>query len=885
MARRWVFWLLIVGFLWVLISRFTEIEKLVKTISGGIWQLIILAAIIQVIYYVVFTGTYKMAFKTVDVPSRLWDLLPVTLGAVFVNVVAPVGGAAGAALFIDDASRRGQSATRAATGILLQLISDFCAFALILVVGLVYLFIQHDLQAYEVIGAFVLLVIILSLSSVLVLGLWHVDLLHRLLGWLQSASRWFAKQVPYVSALSDDWVEHNTREFSEAAQAIARYPNRLTFTFVTALIAHILDIITLYVLFQAFGQPISLGPLVAGYGVGILFWIVSPTPQGIGVVEGVMSLVYTSLHIPGEIALTVTLAFRGLTFWLPLFLGFVMLRKVRIFSPSERSIAEPWSVRIVAILTGIMGIINILSGITPALAQRLAVLEKYSPLELRHGSHLASTLAGFALLMVAGNLWRRKRIAWIITELALIISSASHLLKGLDYEEAFLAASLALWLLILRPHFHARSDPPSRAQGLRILLFSIAFTLLYGVTGFYLLDHHYRVNYDLWSAARQTVVMFSQFNDPGLEPITGFGRYFADSIYVIGAVSLSYALIMLVRPVLVRQLATQEERDLAQSIVNNYGRSSLARLTLLEDKAYYFSPGGSFIAYVVKGRVAVALGDPIGPDQDLLATIIGFRELCELNDWIPTFYQTLPDNLQLYQNNQFESLCIGQEGIVHLDQFSLEGREAKSLRSAHNRLTKLGYQVIFHQSPISNELLKILRSISDEWLTMVHGSEKRFSLGWFDDNYIRNGQVAAVYSEGGQIVAFANLVPEYLLKETTIDLMRHRRETEPGTMDFLFVSLFQWAQEQGYSTFNLGLSALYGIGEHPGDPAIERTLRFVYEHINQFYNFKGVHGFKHKFHPEWSPRYLVYPNVTSLPSAWVAVSSKLIRVPVYFLIS
>jgi hypothetical protein len=63
MARRWVFWLLIVGFLWVLISRFTEIEKLVKTISGGIWQLIILAAIIQVIYYVVFTGTYKNAFK------------------------------------------------------------------------------------------------------------------------------------------------------------------------------------------------------------------------------------------------------------------------------------------------------------------------------------------------------------------------------------------------------------------------------------------------------------------------------------------------------------------------------------------------------------------------------------------------------------------------------------------------------------------------------------------------------------------------------------------------------------------------------------------------------------------------------------------------------
>ena len=102
------------------------------------------------------------------------------------------------------------------------------------------------------------------------------------------------------------------------------------------------------------------------------------------------------------------------------------------------------------------------------------------------------------------------------------------------------------------------------------------------------------------------------------------------------------------------------------------------------------------------------------------------------------------------------------------------------------------------------------------------------------------------------------------------DLMR-RSEIENGTMEFLFASLFQWAKAQGYQSFNLGLSALSGVGEQPGDPAVERGLHYVYEHIDQFYNFKGLHAFKEKFHPDWSPRYLIYPSAANLAQAWLAV--------------
>ena len=145
-------------------------------------------------------------------------------------------------------------------------------------------------------------------------------------------------------------------------------------------------------------------------------------------------------------------------------------------------------------------------------------------------------------------------------------------------------------------------------------------------------------------------------------------------------------------------------------------------------------------------------------------------------------------------------------------------------------------------------------------------------MGWFDDYYLQTGPVMTIYTPDGTISAFANIVPEYQRNEITLDLMRHRPDIENSTMELLFVSLFEWAKAQGYDTFNLGLSPLWGVGEQPDDPKTEQALRYIYDHLNQFYNFKGLHTFKEKFHPQWSPRYLVYPGPASLPAVAFALN-------------
>lgn len=525
-----------------------------------------------------------------------------------------------------------------------------------------------------------------------------------------------------------------------------------------------------------------------------------------------------------------------------------------------------------AFLTGLVGVVNLLSAVTPNLYGRTHWLKEFLPFEIRASGHIFAALTGFVLLTLATNLLRRKRIAWLLTIALLVISICSHLLKGLDYEESLLSGVLLVQLIWMRHFFTAQSDRPSIARGVRVLIGALLFTLAYGTIGFYLLDGKFSENFNWREAIVQTLAMFFTEDNWGLQPKSRFGEFFANSIYIIAAGTITYAIVMLLQPVFWRNLTTTNEQRRVKEIVEQYGCSSLAALTLLNDKSYYFSPSGnSVIAYVPKGRGAIALGDPIGPIEDRKETIIAFQQFCQRNDWYPGFYQTMPDDVELYKSLGFKVLKIGEEAIVDLKSFTLQGKAGKNFRPSISRLTKLGYQIDFYQPPIANDLLHQLKSVSDEWLKMVQGSEKQFSLGWFDEAYLRECEIAVVHNPEGNISAFANIIQEYQLNEATIDLMRHRSSLENGTMDFLFISLLQHFKENGYDSFNFGLSALAGVGDNPESRRLEKVLRYLYEHLNRFYNFKGLHAYKDKFRPRWEPRYLVYPSLAALPDVVVAL--------------
>ena len=872
MKRRWILWLLIIAFAWVVITRFTEIQKLLDVLGQGQWQWVLAAALLQALFFIVYAALYQAAFSTVEVDSRVADLIPVLLSSWFLNVVAPSGGASTAALFADDAARRGQSPVRAAAGAVLVLLAHFGSFVVVLTIGLLYLFGQHTLQLYHMIGAAVLLVFIGLLSGVLLLGVWQPMRLRSLLGWVQHAANRLADGLRRPAWLPAGWAEKIANEAIEASMAVVTYPQRVTRTLAVALVAHLVNLASLYALFLAFHQPIQFGPLVAGFAVGELFLIVSPTPAGIGVVEGVMVLVYNSLGVSTETAAVITLAYRGLSLWFPLFLGFFLLRRVKSFGAEEYSRAEVSSVRAVALLTGLIGLVNMVSSFAPSWPARLLLVERFSPLGLTHAGHLVIAFTGFALILLAAGLWHRRRVAWFLTLVILDMSIVTHLLKGLDYEEALVAGAVAAWLFILYPHFHARTDQPNFRQGLRVLVVALLYTLAYGTIGYYYLDQAFLVDLGLDSALRQTVITLSSLESaPGLTPATGFAGYYAFSIRLVGAGTLIYALFMMVRPFLVRPPATAPERKRAGGVVDAYGRAPLCRLALLDDKSYFFDFDGTMVDYTVKERFALALGDPVGPAINMGDTIRAFRSWCITNGWQPAFYQARPDFVELYRASGFEALCIAQEAIVDAPNFDLEATAANILRLPVSRLTKMGYRFEVLAPPLTGTVLRQLSTVSDEWLMTVRSNEKRFSSGWFDAEYLRKCPVAVVHTRDNLIGAFANLVSGSDREEVGIDLVRHRHDTPSGLLEFLFVNMVGWARDAGYRRFNLGLAVSNDGEESADDAAIDWCQHHIREHIARVCRHKGSRAFKEKFQPLWSPLYLAYPAGVNLALVTMAL--------------
>ena len=292
-----------------------------------------------------------------------------------------------------------------------------------------------------------------------------------------------------------------------------------------------------------------------------------------------------------------------------------------------------------------------------------------------------------------------------MTLVALLVSAASHLLKGLDYEEAGLSLVLALWLGTARALFPARSDRPSVRRALEVLGAAALFSFAYGVLGLALLDRHFRVDFNFLTAARQVALLWTQLDSTLLPATTPFGQYFANSILIVAVSTMGYALLAVARPVLVREPARREERERARRIVEAWGRTSLAFFALSPDKSYFFSPGGSVISYVARRGVCLALGDPLGPPEDALAAVAGFCDFCARSDWQPAFVCADPESRPAFAAAGLSSLCFGQEAIVPLADWTLAGGRMKDMRGRINRLRKLGYETRLHSAPLPPALM------------------------------------------------------------------------------------------------------------------------------------------------------------------------------------
>lgn len=316
-------------------------------------------------------------------------------------------------------------------------------------------------------------------------------------------------------------------------------------------------------------------------------------------------------------------------------------------------------------------------------------------------------------------------------------------------------------------------------------------------------------------------------------------------------------------------------RPIPPDVIEVVGRAdrASAHLALLGDKRFIVPPQrDGFLMYRSNMGCAVAMGDPVGM-ADPTSLIEFFVWSARAQKRMPIVYQARGENLDFYRSQGLTARLLGQEAIVDLTTFSMQGSRKARLRQTLRRTERAGGVLQVVPARWVRPLLPDLQRISDAWLHSKSAREKSFSLGSFDPEYVSRTPVALVRVHG-EIVAFANLWMGAPGGEVAVDMMRYTPDAPYGVMEYLFTKLFEWSRERGYSRFSLGMAPLAGLGDADIDPHVpsiwSRVGRVLRDRGEKYYNFEGVRVFKDKFRPNWEPRYLVAPSGAA--ASWAALS-------------
>ena len=601
---------------------------------------------------------------------------------------------------------------------------------------------------------------------------------------------------------------------------------------------------------------------LGAYAAAVTATMISHVPGGIGVFETVIILAIP--QVPASSLISSMLVYRAVYYLVPLAVAALMFGAKEL-EARRGSLARahelaslyiaPIVPQVAGSLTFLAGVLLLISGATPAIDVRVDALRHVLPLAILEFSHLAGSAIGVGLIVLARALFRRVQAAYHISFWLLCAGIFASLLKGLDFEEA-LALGVVLVVLTLGRRAFYRPTSILQERFTPIWAVSIAGVIATAIWIAMFAYRHVEYSHDLW----WTFALDA--NAPRALRAT----------LVIVMVATAWLLLNLLQPAKPEPaVADKDDLERAKAIIGA-NDLTMANAALTGDKRLLFNDtNDAFVMYQVNGRSWIALGDPVGPKVRAEELVWRFRELSDHHGGRTVFYQASGDRLPLYVDLGLAALKIGEEARVSLADFSLEGPARADLRQAHRRAERSGATFEILPADRVDALMPELERISDAWLTDKSTAEKRFSVGAFSPEYVRNFPVALVRSEGTPS-AFANLWPTGTKEELSVDLMRFGPDAPRGAMDYLFIELMLWGRTQGYRWFNLGMAPLAGLERHPLAPAWHRVGNFVFRHGEHFYNFEGLRRYKAKFDPVWEPRYLVAPGGVALPRILVDVS-------------
>jgi len=310
------------------ILRFSEIKSLTQILQQSDLRFLLAAVAMEALWMFNSATMYRALYRLVGLKDENYRLLLVATAATFVNVVAPSVGIGGMAVFMDDAKRHNYSSGRVTVVGVLYLIFDYIAFLCILALGWVVLIRRNNLNAGEITASLLLLGLAIGFAMMLFVGYRSSEKLGNFLAWAARLINRILRPILHRDYTSEEQAHNFAHDVGDGLAMLRGKGRSLVWPFLFALNNFVLLICVLMFTFLAYKTPFTIGTLVGGFSIGYLFLIVSPTPAGLGVVEGMLTVALNTLRVNWSAASLITLTYRAVTFWLPLAVGGVAFRLV-----------------------------------------------------------------------------------------------------------------------------------------------------------------------------------------------------------------------------------------------------------------------------------------------------------------------------------------------------------------------------------------------------------------------------------------------------------------------------------------------------------------------------------------------------------------------------
>lgn len=810
--------------IWFIKHEQSELKQVKQLIFGANWIWISWGIVLSIAYLFVHGMMYKSAFSAIGGNIALADGTLLYLKRNFISVFLPAGGVSSLAFFSGSIEKKGVSQSQINFA---SSIYGFVGILSVIVVAIpvfIYAIFEGSIGYGEWFGLFAVLglitLIYLLYRSVISKGTIYLLLI---------------KYIPVTEVYAADF-RNNTIERNSFLKTLGY-----------SILIEIIGVVHIYIAMRALAIHPAITHALVAYIVGVVFLIISPFLRGLGAVEASMTFMLIRLGYTSAEAVSITLIYRFMEFWIPMLLGaFSFLLKI------NRLLMR----LLPAMLLLIMGIVNLVSVLTPAIHARLNFLKDFLPIEAIRVSNYFVFASGLFLLVTAAFMLKGLRIAWYFALGLCMVSIVGHMTKAIDYEEAIFALLVLIILFVSRKEYYIKTNPKTRSLGIQTTLLSIAAVLLYGTIGFYFLDKkHFNIDFSWLQSVRYTLENFILIGNNDLVANDRFARNFLLSINISGLLSIAFLIYTLIRPYIHKPGTEDDDLEWAKLQLEKYGNSALDYFKTYGDKLIYRQADG-FLAYRLSGNFAVVLECPVSAAENRMQLIRSFDNYCEEKGLKSLYYRIPEPGLADFEKLNKKKLFLGQEAIVDLQTFGLEGGNRKSIRNAIRKVSDQGYTSKIYTAPIKDGVLQRLKSVSDEWLKDTEREEIVFSQGMFDWDELKSQTVITVENAEEKIVAFLNLVPDYAEDEATYDLIRKTADAPNGIIDFIMVALFEHLKLQGFKTVNIGFAPMSGIRNAHNIP--ERSMKFAYEKIRSFSRYKGLREAKDKFSPVWHNKYLIY---------------------------